>query len=36
MWLHQNAKLERVRLRLGISDGQQTELVQVLDNAKID
>jgi hypothetical protein len=37
VWLHQNGKLNRVRLRLGISDGQQTELIQVLDNsAKID
>jgi hypothetical protein len=37
VWLHENNKLSRVRLRLGISDGQQTELVQVLDNnAKID
>jgi hypothetical protein len=37
VWLHENSKLNRVRLRLGISDGQQTELIQVLDNnAKID
>ena len=37
VWLHENGKLNRVRLRLGISDGQQTELTQVLDNnAKID
>ena len=36
VWLHQNEKLERVRLRLGISDGQQTELIQVLDNTKLD
>jgi HlyD family secretion protein len=37
VWLHENAKLNRVRLRLGIADGQQTELIQVLDNnAKID
>jgi hypothetical protein len=36
VWLHENGKLIRVRLRLGISDGQQTELVQVLDSAKID
>lgn len=36
VWLHQNSKLNRVRLRLGISDGQQTELVQVLDNGTID
>jgi HlyD family secretion protein len=31
VWLHQNGKLQRVRLRLGISDGQQTELIQTLD-----
>jgi hypothetical protein len=36
VWLHENGKLNRVRLRLGISDGQQTELIQVLDNPKID
>ncbi len=37
IWLHQAGKLNRVRLRLGISDGQQSELIQVLDNnAKID
>ena len=37
VWLHQNGKLNRVRLRLGLADGQQTELIQVLDNsAKID
>lgn len=37
VWLQQNGKLNRVRLRLGISDGQQTELIQVLDNnSKID
>jgi hypothetical protein len=37
VWLHQDGKLNRVRLRLGIGDGQQTELIQVLDNnAKID
>ena len=37
LWLHENGKLNRVRLRLGIADGQQTELIQVLDNnAKID
>jgi hypothetical protein len=37
VWLNQNGKLNRVRLRLGISDGQQTELIQVLDNnSKID
>ncbi len=31
-WLHQDGKLQRVRLRLGISDGQQTELLQALDS----
>jgi hypothetical protein len=31
VWLNKNNKLERVRLRLGISDGQQTELIQALD-----
>jgi hypothetical protein len=37
VWLHENGKLSRVRLRLGIADGQQTELIQVLDNnAKVD
>jgi HlyD family secretion protein len=36
VWLHPDAKLNRVRLRLGISDGQQTELIQVLDNTKIE
>ncbi len=37
VWLHQNDQLHRVRLRLGLADGQQTELVQVLDNsAKVD
>ena len=30
-WLNAGGKLQRVRLRLGISDGQQTELVQALD-----
>ncbi len=30
-WLHIDGKLQRVRLRLGISDGQQTELIEVLD-----
>ena len=29
--LHQQGKLQRVRLRLGVSDGQQTELLQALD-----
>jgi hypothetical protein len=37
VWLHENGKLTRVRLRVGIADGQQTELIQVLDNnAKVD
>ncbi len=31
VWLHRDAKLQRVRLRLGITDGQQTELIQALD-----
>jgi HlyD family secretion protein len=31
VWEYQNAKLQRVRLRLGITDGQQTELIQALD-----
>src|SRR5688572_13553621 len=31
VWLNKDNKLERVRLRLGISDGQQTELLQALD-----
>ena len=31
IWLQQNGKLQRVRLRLGITDGQQTELIQALD-----
>jgi HlyD family secretion protein len=31
VWLHQDGKLNRLRLRLGISDGQQTELIQVVD-----
>jgi HlyD family secretion protein len=35
LWLHEDGKLNRARLRLGISDGQQTEVVQVLDNTKI-
>ena len=30
-WLNVDNKLQRVRLRLGISDGQQTELIQALD-----
>ena len=31
VWLNVDGKLQRVRLRLGISDGQQTELLQALD-----
>jgi hypothetical protein len=31
VWLSKDNKLERVRLRLGISDGQQTELIQALE-----
>ena len=31
VWLHLGGKLQRVRLRLGITDGQQTELIQALD-----
>ena len=31
VWLYVDAKLQRVRLRLGITDGQQTELLQALD-----
>lgn len=31
VWLNQVGKLERVRLRLGITDGQQTELLQAMD-----
>ena len=30
-WVNTGGKLQRVRLRLGITDGQQTELIQVLD-----
>jgi multidrug efflux pump subunit AcrA (membrane-fusion protein) len=30
-WLNVGNKLQRVRLRLGISDGQQTEVIQALD-----
>jgi hypothetical protein len=28
VWLYQDGKLSRVPLRLGITDGQQTELIQ--------
>lgn len=31
VWLNQAGKLERVRLRLGITDGQQSELLQAMD-----
>ena len=31
VWLNVDNKLQRVRVRLGISDGQQTELIQALD-----
>ncbi len=31
VWLKVDNKLQRVRLRLGITDGQQTELIQALD-----
>jgi HlyD family secretion protein len=30
-WLNVDNKLQRVRLRLGITDGQQTELIQAMD-----
>ncbi len=31
VWLNAGGKLQRVRLRLGITDGQQTELIQAFD-----
>jgi HlyD family secretion protein len=31
VWLNVDSKLQRVRVRLGITDGQQTELLQALD-----
>ena len=31
VWLNASGKLQRVRLRLGITDGQQTELIEALD-----
>ena len=31
VWLNKDNKLQRMRLRLGISDGQQTELIQAMD-----
>jgi HlyD family secretion protein len=33
VWLHREGKLQRVRLRLGITDGQQTELIQAFDGS---
>jgi hypothetical protein len=33
VWLHVDNKLQRVRLRLGITDGQQTELIQAMDGS---
>jgi len=33
VWLSQAGKLQRVRLRLGITDGQQTDLLQAMDGA---
>jgi HlyD family secretion protein len=33
VWLNVDGKLQRVRLRLGITDGQQSELIQVLDGS---
>src|SRR5687767_10620401 len=30
-WLNADGKLQRVRMRLGITDGQQTELIEALD-----
>ena len=31
VWLNVDGKLQRVRTRLGVSDGQQTELIQAMD-----
>jgi hypothetical protein len=31
VWLNAGGKLQRMRLRLGITDGQQTELIEALD-----
>ena len=31
VWLNVDSKLQRVRTRLGVTDGQQTELIQALD-----
>jgi hypothetical protein len=36
VWLNVNNKLQRVRLRLGITDGQQTELIQALDGELVE
>jgi hypothetical protein len=33
VWLNVDNKLQRVRLRLGITDGQQTELIQAMDGS---
>jgi len=33
VWLNVDGKLQRARLRLGITDGQQTELLQTLEGA---
>ena len=33
LWLHVAGHLQRVRVRLGITDGQQTELIQAIDGA---
>jgi hypothetical protein len=30
-WLNVGGKLQRVRMRLGVTDGQQTELIQAMD-----
>jgi hypothetical protein len=30
-WLNVEGKLQRVRMRLGVTDGQQTELIQAMD-----
>jgi hypothetical protein len=31
VWLNVDGKLQRVRMRLGVTDGQQTELIQAMD-----
>jgi hypothetical protein len=33
VWLHQGGQLQRVRLRLGITDGQQTELIEAVEGS---